>query len=218
MSSLKHRRITSSIDIGLQQSLDRKQTLQQKATTHRKHHHLQSYSRKMSFVKANYHPFLFTSITMSALAELALTAFLIGKGNENRTWPTNRYHSLLVMFLFNATWTMVFSAGYILWMLDGGSQILASVASSVIWLIITTILWGIAAGVMHNTRGGGDCDLKPIIHRCRQSLTVEALGWTEFGLCTLTLILTCLWIKSNNYRRKQENELTSAGELARRLV
>ncbi|KAL9716221.1 hypothetical protein Ac2012v2_000667 [Leucoagaricus gongylophorus] len=102
---------------------------------------------------------------MSALAELALTAFLIGKGNENRTWPTNRYHSLLVMFLFNATWTMVFSAGYILWMLDGGSQILASVASSVIWLIITTILWGIAAGVMHNTRGGGDCDLKPIIHR-----------------------------------------------------
>ena len=94
LSSLKHRRITSSIDIGLQQSLDRKQTLQQKATTHRKHHHLQSYSRKMSFVKANYHPFLFTSITMSALAELALTAFLIGKGNENRTWPTNRYHSL----------------------------------------------------------------------------------------------------------------------------
>jgi len=24
---------------------------------------------------------------------------------------------------------------------------------------------GISAGVMHNTRGGGDCDLKPIIHR-----------------------------------------------------
>jgi len=92
LSSLKHRRITSSI--GLQQSLDRKQKLQRKATTYRKHHHLQSYSRKMSFVKANYHPFLFTSITMSALAELALTAFLIGKGNENRTWPTNRYHSL----------------------------------------------------------------------------------------------------------------------------
>lgn len=30
--------------------------------------------------------------------------------------------------------------------------------------------------------------------RCRQSLTVEALGWTEFGLCLLTFLSTTLWI------------------------
>jgi hypothetical protein len=30
--------------------------------------------------------------------------------------------------------------------------------------------------------------------RCRQSLTVEALGWTEFGLSVLTLVATCLWV------------------------
>ncbi|KXN89998.1 hypothetical protein AN958_05003 [Leucoagaricus sp. SymC.cos] len=172
----------------------------------------------MSFLKAHYHPFLFTLMTMSAMAELGLTAFLIWAGNEHGTWPTERYHSLLIMFLFNATWTLVFSAAYMLWMVDGGSQFLASVASSVIWLLVTTVLWGTAAGVMHNTRGGGDCALKPIIHRCRQSLTVEALGWTEFGLCTLTMLLTCLWVKSNDYRRKQESELASIGESTRRLV
>lgn len=87
-NSLKHRRIASFIDV------DRQLLLQRKTAAPRKYHNLQSYSRKMSFVKANYHPFLFTTITMSALAELALTAFLIGKGNENRTWPTERYHSL----------------------------------------------------------------------------------------------------------------------------
>jgi len=104
------------------------------------------------------------------------------------------------MFLFNATWTVVFSAAYILWMLDGGSQILASVASSVIWLIVTTLLWvgirfqlvlfhgqlmirqGIAAGVMHNMRGGGDCDLKPIIHR------YECLDDVLHGGCILIVI------------------------------
>jgi len=87
-NSLKHRRIASSVDV------DRQQLLQRKTAAPRKYHNLQSYSRKMSFEKANYHTFLHTMITMSALAELALTAFLIGKGNENRTWPTEKYHSL----------------------------------------------------------------------------------------------------------------------------
>ena len=30
--------------------------------------------------------------------------------------------------------------------------------------------------------------------RCRQSQTVEALGWIEFSLCILTLITTILWM------------------------
>lgn len=50
--------------------------------------------RKASFVKAHYHPFLFAMMTFSAMAELGLTAFLISAGNENRTWPSARYHSL----------------------------------------------------------------------------------------------------------------------------
>lgn len=54
--------------------------------------------------------------------------------------------------------------------------------------------------------------------RCRQSLTVEALGWTEFGLCTLTLLLTCLWARTNEYRIKQDAELVGAGDSTRRLV
>ncbi|KAJ3576674.1 hypothetical protein NP233_g285 [Leucocoprinus birnbaumii] len=208
--SLKHRRVTSSTDTEFQQLQSSGQS--QKGIDTKKYRNFQSYPRKMSFLKANYHPLLFTLITMSSMAELILTAFLIGKGNEHGTWPTKRYHSLLIMFCFNSSWTTVFSSAYMLWMVDGGSQFLASVASSVIWLMVTTILWGVAAGVMHDTRGGGDCALEPVIHRCRQSLTVEALGWTEFGLCTLTLILTCLWIKSNNFRRKQEIKLFLANE------
>lgn len=31
---------------------------------------------------------------------------------------------------------------------------------------------------------------------CRESLTVEALGWTEFSLCTVTLITTVLWMRT----------------------
>lgn len=32
---------------------------------------------------------------------------------------------------------------------------------------------------------------------CRQSLTVEALGWTEFGLSMMAMAATCLWIRAN---------------------
>ena len=52
--------------------------------------------RKMPFLEAHYHPFLFTMMTLSAMAELGLTSFLISAGNENGTWPSPRYHALWV--------------------------------------------------------------------------------------------------------------------------
>jgi len=168
--------------------------------------------KKMPFLEAHYHPFLFAMMMLSGIAELGLTSFLISAGNESGTWPSARYHSLLIMFCFNAAWTTLFSTTYMLWYVDGASHFLANVASSVIWLVVTSALWGIAAGIMHNTRTGGSCLRKDIISRCRQSLTVEALGWTEFGLCTLTMIVTCLWMLSIRRRNKIETDSTNGSE------
>jgi len=156
----------------------------------------------MTYIKVHYHPFLFALMALCAIAQSALTAFLIDRGNEDHSWPTPRYHHLLIFSLFNAIWTMVFASAYVTWIIDGAGHLLASIASSIIWLIITTILWGVAAGVMHDTRGGGRCDNTKAISRCRQSLTVEALCWTEFSLCVLTLLATCVWLHTGkrNYR------------------
>ncbi|KAF8875206.1 hypothetical protein CPB84DRAFT_1689701 [Gymnopilus junonius] len=155
----------------------------------------------MPSLEAHYHPFLFGAMVLSALAELGLTSFLISAGNENGTWPRPRYHSLLIMFCFNAAWTTLFSTTYLLWYMDGTSHFLANVASSVIWLVLTSALWGSAAGIMHNTRTGGDCARRATISRCRQSLTVEALGWTELGLCALVTLTTCVWAYSSRLTR-----------------
>ncbi|KAF8203633.1 hypothetical protein BJ912DRAFT_1018398 [Pholiota molesta] len=169
----------------------------------------------MAFVEANYHPFLFAMMALSAMAELGLTSFLISAGNENGTWPRPRYHSLLIMFCFNAAWTTLFSAAYILFYVDGGRYFLANVASSVIWLLVTTALWGTAAGIMHNTRTGADCARRATISRCRQSLTVEALGWTEFSLCILALFGTCVCVWSERWKQRlsEENESGSQTHL-----
>ena len=100
---------------------------------------------------------------------------------------------------------------YVVWIVGGAVHLLASIASSIIWLLISTILWvggsllepeftlignwkGAASGLMRVTRFGANCPDAPAISRCRQSLTVEALGWTEFCLCLITLIATCVWL------------------------
>ncbi|PAV22394.1 hypothetical protein PNOK_0235100 [Pyrrhoderma noxium] len=151
-------------------------------------------------------------MALVAMTELGLTAFLINSGNDFDTWPSPRYHKLLIFFCFNAVWTTVFAASYVLWFIDGAVHILASVASSIAWLFVTTALWAVASGIMLHTRGGGNCAGSATISRCRQSLTVLALGWVELGISALTLLATCLWVEAN--RRKQRNIVDDS----RRLV
>ncbi|RDX55877.1 hypothetical protein OH76DRAFT_1396226 [Lentinus brumalis] len=173
-------------------------------------------------MRANYHPFLFTLMTLTAAAELGLTAFLVSAGNETRHWASPSYHSLsvprrsrcrqhlteshlhdsLILLCFSSAWTLLFSTAYVLWIFDGAVHLLAQVASSVVWLLLTSILWGVGAGFMHHARNGGNCAGHPPISRCRQTLTVEALGWTEFSLCCVTLAATILWMRSGLGKKK----------------
>ncbi|KAI9063049.1 hypothetical protein FKP32DRAFT_780829 [Trametes sanguinea] len=179
--------------------------------------------QRRTAIRANYHPFLFTLMTLTATAELGLTAFLISAGNEAQTWPSPRYHSMLILLCFSSAWTLLFSGAYVLWIVDGAVHLLAQIASSVFWLLLTAILWGVGAGLMHNTRSGGNCAGRPPLSRwvpdrvpfrppyelsvlsssrCRQSLTVEALGWTEFSLCCATLAATLLWMRTGLGKRR----------------
>lgn len=162
---------------------------------------LRSNPAGMSFVQAHYHPFLFTMMLLSGTAELGLTAFLVNAGNTNGTWPSPRYHALLLFILFNATWTVLFATAYMLWLLDSAKHVLANIASSIFWLSATVVLWGVSAGIFHSTRTGGRCPTSPPISRCRQSLTVEALAWTEFAISAVALFFTCIWAGRTSGRR-----------------
>lgn len=145
---------------------------------------------------AGYHPVLFFLIAAVAAAELGLTAYLV-HDYENREsgYPSSRYRSLIIFILFDACWTVLFGLAYLLFIVGGALHILASIASSAIWLIITAVLWGVAAGLYKNERGGGMCEGEAAISRCRQTQTVEALAWTEMGLCILTLFAACFWMR-----------------------
>ncbi|KAJ6584964.1 hypothetical protein B0H19DRAFT_1227547 [Mycena capillaripes] len=143
---------------------------------------------------AGYHPFLFTLIALVAAAELGLSAFWVHMVQHQ---PSNRFRSLVILLLFNSVWTLLFAGAYVFWIIDGALHELASIGSSGIWLTITAILWGVAAGLFHNARGGGNCDGTPVISPCRETLTLEAIGWTEMGLCIITLLAACFWVRSS---------------------
>ena len=63
------------------------------------------------------------------------------------------------------------------------------------------LLQGVGTGLMHGARigTGGDCDGRPTLSKCRQSLTVEGLGWAEFGVCASTLLLTVFWVCTSTF-------------------
>ncbi|KAM5535449.1 hypothetical protein V8D89_010971 [Ganoderma adspersum] len=157
-------------------------------------------------MRANYHPFLFTLMTLTAAAELGLTAFLISAGNEARSWSSSSYHSLLILLCFSSAWTLLFSTAYVLWMVDGAVHLLAQVASSAFWLLLTSILWGLGAGFMHNARSGGNCAGHPPISRVGSHYATYILGPlksrlsremgtnnTEFSLLISAFSLNSTW-------------------------
>nr|GAT60306.1 predicted protein [Mycena chlorophos]GAT60307.1 predicted protein [Mycena chlorophos] len=140
-----------------------------------------------------YHPLLFTLITLLAIVELGLSAHWV---NLTQNEPSSRFKSLIDLFLFDSVWTLLFGAAYCFFILDGAMHVLASIGSSSIWLIITAIFWGVAAGLFGPVRGSTNCNGTSGTSPCRQLQALYAIGWTEFALCILTLLLSVFWVHS----------------------
>ncbi|EJD36030.1 hypothetical protein AURDEDRAFT_20238, partial [Auricularia subglabra TFB-10046 SS5] len=142
-----------------------------------------------------YHPFLFLLIALLAIVEIGLTAWFVDHFNDVG-WPTDRFHSLIILFLFNACWTALFALAYVWWTIAGVTHFLASVAGSTIWLLITAILWVVAAALFHEWFDV-DCTGTPVVSICRQMEAIEAIGWTEFALCILTILASWFCVRSS---------------------
>ncbi|EAU93007.1 hypothetical protein CC1G_06727 [Coprinopsis cinerea okayama7 len=104
-------------------------------------------------------------MALLAMAELGLSAYLINEGNEHNSFPSERYQAIIISICFMASWTTLFATTYMLWFFDRAGHLLANVASSVAWLLVTFAMWGVGAGLMHVTRPGGNCARQPTLSR-----------------------------------------------------
>ena len=44
-------------------------------------------------------------------------------------------------------------------------------------------------------------------HRCRETLTIEGLGWAQFSLSALTMLSTIAWMQESRWKRRLDEVL-----------
>ncbi|KAI0271371.1 hypothetical protein BC834DRAFT_859169 [Gloeopeniophorella convolvens] len=142
------------------------------------------------------YPILFALAVAFAAGELGLTAFLLAGGGTG-PW----YDVLLILLLFDAIWTVLFSSTYVLWSTHGGLHLLADLTSSIFWIFAAAFCWGLVAGFAQSSKAEG-CARHPSSFRCSRRLSIGSLAWIEFALCAMTLALAAMWVRASRKNRR----------------
>jgi len=66
----------------------------------------------------------------------------------------------------NATWTALFSLAFLWFIASGALHVLASIGTSLLWLLVTSILWVVAAALFMEEIKDWECDGTPIVSVC----------------------------------------------------
>jgi hypothetical protein len=137
--------------------------------------------------------FMYGLLTVVALAEVGVTAYLIDHFTAVG-YPSSRYRSLTIFLLFNACWTSFFGLAYLAFIAAGAFNRLARLTASLAWLSVTSLLWVIAAGLytdpVRGGRGEAMCRGLPALDICRKTQSAQALAWTAFSFCIITMIVS----------------------------
>jgi len=145
----------------------------------------------------NHHVFFALAVSTAAV-ELGLTAYLLAARSHMRG-PS--YHTLSIIFLFDALWTVLYPSTCVLWSTKGSLDLLANLFGSVLWIFAAAIVWGLSIGSVHNARARNGCKGIPLDLNCPHYLSPSSLAWTEFVLCLVTLILAIMWVQASRTRR-----------------
>ncbi|RDB24337.1 hypothetical protein Hypma_008463 [Hypsizygus marmoreus] len=140
------------------------------------------------------HPVLFSILIVLSIIELSISAWLTSRFNTRHDYRNTSERDRVRYILFCSIWTIVFSTFYLVLFLHSATgSVLTSVASHLIFLTITWILWLAAAAAITATLGGGlNCATQNIFVYCGQLNALEAFAWIIWIIVTFALIVTIL--------------------------
>ncbi|KAI0066716.1 hypothetical protein BV25DRAFT_1820775 [Artomyces pyxidatus] len=155
------------------------------------------------------HPIVFGLLTLFAIIELALSAWLTSRFRAHHNAPNNSILDRTHFILFTSSWTILFSIliGILFWSFRSSGSIITSVASHSIVLFLTWVWWTAAAASITAALGGGhNCSKADLVY-CDQLNALEAFAWIEWALITIALFAVLfLGLRSlrrgNGYRGK----------------
>ncbi|KAJ7508337.1 hypothetical protein B0H11DRAFT_1788982 [Mycena galericulata] len=137
------------------------------------------------------HPIVFGLMIFFGIIELSLAAWLTSKFNKFHTENSFTERDRVRFTLFTSTWTVVFSALFlILFAHSTSGSILTSVLSHLVFLGLTWLLWTASAAAVTEMLGGGlNCKTQGVFLYCSQLNALEAFAWIEWILVTFAIVV-----------------------------
>lgn len=138
------------------------------------------------------HPILFSLLTLFAIIELSIAAWLISRYNSHHNYLSTSVRNRTRYLLFCAIWTTLLVPLFLMMFLLASGHFLSSVASHGIFLFITWALWLAGAAAITNALGGRLNCSRHFVY-CGQLNALEAFAWIEWALLTLALLSVIWW-------------------------
>ncbi|KJA19174.1 hypothetical protein HYPSUDRAFT_44414 [Hypholoma sublateritium FD-334 SS-4] len=135
------------------------------------------------------HPIAFGMLLVFSIIEMCISAWITAKYNAHHNFPNTGTRARVRYILFTSIWTIIFGSVYMAVFLVAVNHVLSSIASHVIFLSVTWILWLAAAAAITQTLGGSlNCANDSFFVYCGQLNALEGFAWLIWVLLTLILI------------------------------
>ncbi|KAF7436133.1 hypothetical protein PC9H_002959 [Pleurotus ostreatus] len=136
------------------------------------------------------HPIVFGMLIFFGIIELAISAWLTSRFNARHDYFSLTERDRVRYTLFASIWTVVFSFLYlVLFMHSATGSVLTSVASHLIFLALTWVIWTAAAAAVTEMLGGGLNCSNTTANYCGQLNALEGFAWVEWVLVTLAIVV-----------------------------
>ncbi|TIA88146.1 hypothetical protein E3P99_02770 [Wallemia hederae] len=138
------------------------------------------------------HPIFMGTLILFGIVLMSISAFLIDRYNSDDSFPAEGVSNTVKYLLFASLWTIVTAALYLAGFLAvplGSGGVLLSVASHLVWVILSFCIWLAGAAAITAELGGGlSCRFADYTY-CHHLNAVLGLTWIETVLVFLALIV-----------------------------
>ncbi|KAF8221795.1 hypothetical protein L208DRAFT_1462280 [Tricholoma matsutake] len=140
------------------------------------------------------HPIAFSILLLFSIIEIAISSWLVSRYNSHHNYRNFTNRDRVRYTLFASTWTVVGSIFYlILFLHSPDGSILTSVASHLVFLSLTWIIWTAAAiSITTMLSGGLNCSTQKTFVYCGQLNALEGFAWMIWIIVTVVLIIVLI--------------------------
>jgi len=140
------------------------------------------------------HPIAFSILLLFTIIELSISAWLVSRYNMKHNYQSLTNRDRVRFTLFASTWTVAGSIFFlVLFMHSSDGSVLTSVASHLVYLVLTWIMWTAAAVSITAMLGGGlNCSVQKNFVYCGQLNALEGFAWVIWIIVTFLLIVVII--------------------------